>query len=59
MTLLGEAAVGGHPDAANLIRKFHAKGLTTDYEGNEEFARLVEIWTSTIEVIGPGETGAR
>ncbi len=59
MTLLGEAAVDGHPGAATLIRKFYMKGLSTNYGENENFARLMEIWSSTIEVIGPDETGAR
>ena len=56
MTLLAEAAIGGEADAAALIRKFYAKGLSTNYGGNENFARLMEIWRSTIEVIGPDET---
>lgn len=58
MTLLGEAAIGGHETAAALIRGFHAEASSGDFEGDKDAARVVEVWNSTIQVIGTGETRA-
>ena len=58
MTLLSEAAIGGHETAATLIREFHAEASSTDFAGDEDAARVVEVWNSTIQVIGPGATRA-
>ena len=59
MTLLSEAAIGGHETAMALIREFHAEASSKDFEGDEDAARVVEVWSSTVQVIGPGETRAQ
>lgn len=58
MTLLSEAAIDGHETAATLIRGFHAEASSADFAGDKDAARIVELWNSTIQVIGTGETRA-
>ncbi len=52
MALFGEAALAGDTRAAALVRKGFADASSANFAGDEDAARVVEVWAPVIAEIG-------